>query len=83
MCVAGTVHPALSGARTWTEQRIEEPGTMAPFPWVPMLALSVSFLSNSYCISSLFAYLGYMMEHIGVADNKDEAGESLSDQRRI
>ncbi|CAM9564568.1 unnamed protein product [Ectocarpus sp. 6 AP-2014] len=45
-----------------------------PFPWLPMLALAIGLVSHSYSLSSLFPYVGYMVQHLGVADDKDEAG---------
>lgn len=51
---------------------------MSPFPWLPMLAIATGLISHSYCLSSLFPYVGYMVQHIGVTDDKDEAGELLA-----
>ncbi|CAB1117720.1 unnamed protein product [Ectocarpus sp. CCAP 1310/34] len=45
-----------------------------PFPWLPMLALAIGLVSHSYSLSSLFPYVGYMVQHLGVTDDKDEAG---------
>ncbi|CAM9302492.1 unnamed protein product, partial [Ectocarpus sp. 8 AP-2014] len=45
-----------------------------PFPWLPMLALAIGLVSHSYSLSSLFPYVGFMVQHLGVADDKDEAG---------
>ena len=49
-----------------------------PFPWMPMLALAVGLVSHSYSLSSLFPYVGYMVQHLGITDDKDEAGQSVS-----
>lgn len=46
-----------------------------PFPWPPMLAIAIGLISHSYSLSSLFPYVGYMVQQLGVADDKDEAGE--------
>ncbi|CAM9181363.1 unnamed protein product [Choristocarpus tenellus] len=45
-----------------------------PFPWKPMLVISWALLSHSFALSSLFPYVGYMVQDIGVARSKDEAG---------
>ncbi len=50
----------------------------SPFPWLPMLAISIGLVSHSYALSSLFPYVGVMVQHLGVTDNKDEAGQSVS-----
>lgn len=47
----------------------------SPFPWLPMLAISISLVSHSYALTSLFPYVGYMVQHLGITDDKDEAGE--------
>lgn len=40
-----------------------------------MLAIAIGLISHSYSLSSLFPYVGYMVQQLGVADDKDEAGE--------
>ncbi|CAM9273108.1 unnamed protein product [Choristocarpus tenellus] len=45
-----------------------------PFPWKPMLVISWALLSHSFALSSLFPYVGYMVQDIGIARSKDEAG---------
>ena len=47
---------------------------MAPFPYLPMLAIMVCLVSSMVVQMSVFAYAGYMVEHLGVVDNKDESG---------
>ncbi len=42
-----------------------------------MLAIAVGLISHSYSLSNLFPYVGYMVQHLGVTDDKDEAGQSL------
>ncbi|CAB1117719.1 unnamed protein product [Ectocarpus sp. CCAP 1310/34] len=49
-------------------------GMETPFPWLPMLALAIGLVSHSYSFSSLFPYVGYMVQHLGVTDDRDEAG---------
>lgn len=46
-----------------------------PFPWAPMVAISTGLVAHSYALSSLFPYVGYMVQHLGVTDDKDEAGK--------
>ena len=48
---------------------------MAPFPYLPMLAIMASLVSSMVVQMSVFAYAGYMVEHLGVVDNTDEAGD--------
>lgn len=47
-----------------------------PFPWMPMLAIAIGLISHSYSLSSLFPYVGFMVQQLGVAQDKDEAGQS-------
>eukprot|EP00904_Undaria_pinnatifida_P000576 jgi/Undpi1/10519/HiC_scaffold_29.g12969.m1 len=47
---------------------------MAPFPYMPMLAIMISLVSYLVVQISVFAYAGYMVEHLGVVDDKDKAG---------
>ena len=49
---------------------------MAPFPYMPMLAIMISLVSYLVVQISVFAYAGYMVEHLGVVDDKDKAGET-------
>ncbi|CAM9128529.1 unnamed protein product, partial [Hapterophycus canaliculatus] len=44
------------------------------FPWLPMLAIAIGLVSHSYALTSLFPYVGYMVQHLGVTHDKDEAG---------
>lgn len=55
------------------EQKV---GRMAPLPVLPLLAISMSLLSQIFVQVSLFAYVGYMVQHLDVVDSKDEAGET-------
>lgn len=48
---------------------------MAPFPYVAMLAIMASLVSSMVVQMSVFAYAGYMVEHLGVVDDKDESGD--------
>ncbi|CAN0142038.1 unnamed protein product [Ascophyllum nodosum] len=50
------------------------PTSSDPFPWLPMLAIATGLVSHSYALSSLFPYIGYMVQYLGVTDDKDEAG---------
>ena len=49
---------------------------MAPFPYLPMLAILVSLVAYTVSKMSVFAYAGYMVEYLGVVDDKDKAGEN-------
>lgn len=51
--------------------------TATPFPWPPMLAIAVGLVSHAYALTSLFPYVGYMVQSLGVTDDKDEAGQSM------
>lgn len=42
-----------------------------------MLAIAVGLVSHSYALTSLFPYVGYMVQNLGVTDDKDEAGQSM------
>ena len=82
-CVVGangdfkeTEHPFNKPSRPVPSSRVlpTARGMEAPFPWLPMLALAIGLVSHSYSLSSLFPYVGYMVQHLGVTDDKDEAG---------
>eukprot|EP00904_Undaria_pinnatifida_P008637 jgi/Undpi1/4903/HiC_scaffold_19.g08255.m1 len=47
---------------------------MAPFPYVAILAIMACLVSSMVVEMSVYAYAGYMVEHLGVVDDKDEAG---------
>lgn len=49
---------------------------MAPFPYMPMVAVLASLVSYMLVQMSVFAYAGYMVEYLGVVDHKDKAGET-------
>lgn len=42
-----------------------------------MLAIAVVLVSHSYALTSLFPYVGYMVQSLGISDDKDEAGQSV------
>lgn len=47
---------------------------MAPFPYLPMVAILLSLVSNLVVQNSVFSYAGFMVEFLGVVDDKNEAG---------
>lgn len=53
-------------------------GDMAPFPYLPMVAIMASLLSLLIAEMGVFSYAGYMVEYLGVVDNKDQAGEIIN-----
>lgn len=48
-----------------------------------MLAIAIGLVSHSYSLSSLFPYVGYMVQQLGVAEDKDEAGQSVFVYQRL
>lgn len=42
-----------------------------------MIAIAVGLVSHSYALTSLFPYVGYMVQSLGITDDKDEAGQSV------
>lgn len=36
--------------------------TRSPFPWLPIIAIFTALVSNAYAISSVFPYVGYMVQ---------------------
>lgn len=48
---------------------------MAPFPWVKMLALMACLVSQETASYGPTSYMGYMVSHLQVVDDKDTAGE--------
>ena len=49
---------------------------MAPFPFMPLLAIMFSLVSYMVIQMSVFSYVGFMVEYLGVVDNTDKAGET-------
>ena len=48
---------------------------MAPFPYMAMVAILASLVSYLLVQMSVFSYAGYMVEYLGVVDDKDKSGE--------
>lgn len=48
---------------------------MGSFPFLPMAVLVVSLFSAWFVELSLTSYVGYMVLHLGIVDDKDESGE--------
>lgn len=42
---------------------------------MPMVAIATCLVAHAYALRSLFPYVGYMVQHLGVTDDKDEAGK--------
>ena len=53
---------------------------MAPFPYLPMLAIMASLVSQEVVQMSVYAYAAFMVEHLGVVNDSDESGRSGSMQ---
>ena len=49
---------------------------MAPFPYLPMVAILLSLVSYVVVQNSVYSYAGYMVGHLGVVDDKNQAGET-------
>ena len=56
---------------------------MAPFPYLPMLAIMASLVSQVVVQMSVYAYAAFMVEHLGVVNDSDKAGRSCSMQVRL
>ena len=56
---------------------------MAPFPYLPMLAIMASLVSQVVVQMSVYAYAAFMVEHLGVVNDGDKAGRSCSMQVRL
>ncbi|CAB1108589.1 unnamed protein product [Ectocarpus sp. CCAP 1310/34] len=50
---------------------------MASFPFMPMAVLTVGLLSAWIVQLGVIAYAGYMVRHLGIVEDKDQAGEFL------
>ena len=51
-------------------------GTMAPFPYLPLLAIMASVVSLTVAQVNVFVYAGFMMEHLGAVNDKDKSGKN-------
>ena len=49
---------------------------MSPFPYLPMASILASLVSTMVAQMSVFSYAGFMVEYLGVVDDKDKAGET-------
>ena len=49
---------------------------MAAFPYMPMVAIMASLVSSLVVQMSAFSYVGYMVQYLGVVDDKNKAGET-------
>lgn len=49
---------------------------MAPFPRLPMLAILTSVVSYVVVQMNMFPYAGCMVQHLGVVEDKEKAGEN-------
>ena len=49
---------------------------MATFPYMPMVAIMASLVSSLVMQMSAFSYAGYMVQYLGVVDDKNKAGET-------
>ena len=47
---------------------------MAPFPYLPMVAIMTTLVTDSVAQMNVIAYAGFMVEFLGVVDDKNEAG---------
>ena len=45
-----------------------------------MAAIAIGLVAHSYALTSLFPYVGYMVQFLGVTDDKDEAGKLAKDR---
>lgn len=44
-----------------------------------MVAIVMCLVTVTYTLCNPFPYAGYMVQHLGVADDKDEAGKFASE----
>lgn len=65
------------GVKEKRRESREASGDIAPFPYMPMVAIMASLLSLLIAEMGVFSYAGYMVEYLGVVDNKDQAGEAI------
>lgn len=49
---------------------------MAPFPYLPMVAIMTTLVTDSVAQMNVIAYAGFMVEDLGVVDDKDKAGKN-------
>lgn len=49
---------------------------MAAFPWVKMMVLLTVFVSHWIVNYGTTSYLGYMVQHLNIVDDKDKAGKT-------
>ncbi|CAN0085422.1 unnamed protein product [Ascophyllum nodosum] len=47
---------------------------MGHFPYLPMLAIFASLVSQEIVMYNIFSYNGFMIAHLGAVDDKDKAG---------
>lgn len=47
---------------------------MSRFPYLPMVAIMMTLVTAMISQMNLLSYAGFMVEHLGVVDDKDKAG---------
>ena len=77
-CSSDDVVEAPARARAANPTRPERTKMGTPFPWLPMMAISVCLVTVAYALCNLFPYVGYMVQDLGVTDDKDGAGKFSS-----
>lgn len=49
---------------------------MSTFPYLPMVAIMMTLATDMVVQMNVLAYSGFMVEHLGVVDTTDKAGET-------
>lgn len=74
-CRSDDVVGALAHTGAVVPNRPEGTKLRTPFPLLPMVAIAICLVTVAYALCNLFPYGGYMVQYLGVADDKDEAGK--------
>lgn len=79
-CSSDDVEKSLVHSGAAHAARPEQKKMTTPFPLVPMVVIVTCLVTEMYTLCNLFPYAGYMIQHLGVAHDKDEAGEFAWDR---
>ena len=51
---------------------------MSPFPYLPMMAIMATLVTDMVVQMNVVSYAGFMVESLGTVDDKDKAGETFT-----
>lgn len=56
---------------------------MSPFPYLPVVAIMATVVTDNVLQMSVVPYAGFMVANLGVVDDKDKAGKTYDGRRNV